>query len=145
MTEISLIVTFNNKFNSTKFNILVFETLLQWWDVIYVVVDDISAINMTEHRYDGENMKLYFTWGSHAIDISKVPIQEKKEEIWLSPMTKAPTPTVKSKMQYDNTKAPPKTSITQGLRTNLGRSVRVTLATQLVQWLNPFAGSQPSH
>ena len=30
--------------------------------------------------------------------------QEKKEEIWLSPMTKAPTPTEKSKKQRDNTK-----------------------------------------
>ena len=30
--------------------------------------------------------------------------REKKEEIWLSPMTKAPTPTEKSKKQRDNTK-----------------------------------------
>ena len=30
--------------------------------------------------------------------------QEKKEEIWLSPITKAPTPTEKSKKQRDNTK-----------------------------------------
>ena len=29
--------------------------------------------------------------------------QEKKEEIWLSPITKAPTPTEKSKKQRDNT------------------------------------------
>ena len=29
---------------------------------------------------------------------------ENKVEIWLSPMTKTPTPTEKSKMQYDNTK-----------------------------------------
>ena len=31
-------------------------------------------------------------------------IQEKKEEIWLSPMTKAPTQTEMSKGQNDNTK-----------------------------------------
>ena len=37
----------------------------------------------------------------------------------------------------DNTKTPPKTSITQRLRTDLGRSVRVTTAIQLV-WLNRF-------
>ena len=37
-------------------------------------------------------------------------------------MTKAPTPTEKSKKQCDNTKTPPKTSITQRLRTYLGRS-----------------------
>ena len=33
-------------------------------------------------------------------------------------MTKAPTPTEKSKKQCDNTKTPPKTSITQRLRTD---------------------------
>ena len=38
-------------------------------------------------------------------------------------MTKAPTPTEKSKKQRDNTKAPPKTLITQRLRIDLGRSV----------------------
>ena len=70
--------------------------------------------------------------------------KEKKKEIWLSPMTKAPKPTEKSKKQVDNTKTPPKTSITQRLRTDLGRSVGVTIATQLV-WLNRFTGSQPSH
>ena len=64
----------------------------------------------------------------------------KKEEIWLSPMTKAPTPTEKSKKQRENTKTPPKTSITQRLQTDLG----VTTATQLV-WLNRFTGSKPSH
>ena len=31
-------------------------------------------------------------------------MQEKKKEIWLSPMTKAPTPTEKSKKQLDNIK-----------------------------------------
>ena len=56
-------------------------------------------------------------------------------------MTKAPTPTEKSKKQRDNTKTPPKTSITQRLRTDLGRSVGVTIATQLV-WLNQLTGSQ---
>ena len=59
-------------------------------------------------------------------------------------MTKARKPTEKSKKQPDNTKTPPKTSITQRLRNDLGRSVGVTTATQLV-WLNRFTGSQPSH
>ena len=57
---------------------------------------------------------------------------EKKEEIWHIPMTKAPTPTEKSKKQRDNTKPPPKASITQRLRTYLERSVWVTTATRLV-------------
>ena len=34
--------------------------------------------------------------------------QEKKEEIWLSPVTKTPTPTEQSKKQRDNIKTPPK-------------------------------------
>ena len=38
-------------------------------------------------------------------------------------MTKAPTPTEKSKKHCDNIKTPPKSSITQRLRTDLGRSV----------------------
>ena len=46
---------------------------------------------------------------------------EKEKEIWLRPMTKAPTPTEKSKKQRDNTKKPPNTSITQRLQTDLGR------------------------
>ena len=41
-------------------------------------------------------------------------------------MTKAPTPTEKSKKQRDNTKTPLKTLITQRMRTDLGRSVGVT-------------------
>ena len=60
--------------------------------------------------------------------------KEKKEEIWLSPMTKAPTPTEMSKGQSDNTNNATKNSIKQRLRTDLGRSVGVTTATQLV-WL----------
>ena len=42
----------------------------------------------------------------------------------------------------DNTKTPPKPSITQRSRTDLGRSVGVTVI-QLV-WLNRFTGIQPS-
>ena len=50
-------------------------------------------------------------------------------------MTKAPIPTEMSNGQSDNTKTPPKSSITHRLRTYLGRSVAVTTATQLV-WLS---------
>ena len=67
--------------------------------------------------------------------VSKMLFYEKKEEIWLSPVTKTPTPTEQSKKQRDNIKTPPKTLITQLLRTDLGRSVGVTAVTQLV-WLN---------
>ena len=69
---------------------------------------------------------------------------EKKEDILLSPMTKAPTPTVKSEKLRDNTKKPPKTLITQRLRNDSGQSVGVTTATQLV-CLNPITSAQTSH
>ena len=57
-------------------------------------------------------------------------------------MTKAPTPTEK-KQQISNvpTQKTQKTSITQQLRTDLGRSVGVTAVTQLV-WLNRLTKSQ---
>ena len=43
--------------------------------------------------------------------------KKKMEEILLSPMTKAPSSTEKSKKQRDNTKTPLKSSITQRLLT----------------------------
>ena len=50
----------------------------------------------------------------------------------------------KMRKPMNNTKTPPKTSITQRLQTDLGRSVGVTTVIQLV-WLNQFTGTQPSH
>ena len=79
-----------------------------------------------------------------AIFVEGLVLKEKKEEIWLSPVTKTPTPTEQSKKQRYNIKTPPKTLITQLLQTNLGRSVGVTAVTQLV-WLNQFTSAQPSH
>ena len=73
-----------------------------------------------------------------------IHLEEKREEIWLSPMAKAPTTIEKSNKQHDNIKTPPKTLITQRLRTDLGRSVGVTAVTPLV-WLNRFSSAQPSH
>ena len=51
--------------------------------------------------------------------------KEKKKEIRPSPMTKPPMPTENSKTKGQHTNAT-KTSITQRLRTDLGRSVGVT-------------------
>ena len=59
-------------------------------------------------------------------------------------MRNALTPTENPKTQCENIQTPTKTSITQRLRTDLGRSVGVTIATQLV-WLIRLTGSQPSH
>ena len=52
--------------------------------------------------------------------------KEKKKEIWPSPMTKPPIPIENSKTKGQHTQTPPKTSISQRLRTDLGRSVGVT-------------------
>ena len=52
-------------------------------------------------------------------------LSEKKEDIWLSLVTKAPTPTEKSEKQRDSIKKLPKTLITQRLQTDLGRPVGV--------------------
>ena len=56
----------------------------------------------------------------------KPTILRQKEEIWPSSMTKAPTPTELSKGQSYNTNNATKSSIKQQLRTDLGRSVKVT-------------------
>ena len=80
----------------------------------------------------------------YVIQFNKTIEKEKKEEIWLSPVTKAPTPTEKSKKQRDNIKNATKTFITQRLRTDLGRSVEVIAVTPLA-WLNRFTSAQPSH
>ena len=45
---------------------------------------------------------------------------EKKEEIWLSPVTKIPTPTEQSKKATWQHKTPPKTLITQLLQNHIG-------------------------
>ena len=57
---------------------------------------------------------------------------EKKEKIWLSPKTKAPTPTEKSKKQRHNTKNFDYTR----LWTDLGRSIGVTRTTLMGRLLS---------
>ena len=64
--------------------------------------------------------------------LSRFCFQKKKEEIWLSSITKTPTPTEISKGQSDDANNATKSSITQRLRTDLGRSVGVTTAAKLV-------------
>ena len=63
---------------------------------------------------------------SYLMQNNKFVCKEKKKEIWPSPMTKPPIPTENSKTKGQQTQTPPKTSITQRLRTDLGRSVGVT-------------------
>ena len=71
-------------------------------------------------------------------------IQREKGRDLTRPLAKVPTPTEKSKKQLDNIKNATKTFITQRLRTNLGRSVKLTAVTPLV-WLNRFTSAQPSY
>ena len=52
--------------------------------------------------------------------------------------------TIRKWKSRDNTETLQKSSITQRLRTDLGRSVVVTTVIRPV-WLNQFTGSQPSH
>ena len=70
------------------------------------------------------------------IIIVTIPDEEKKKQIWLSPITKTPIPTENSENNGQH-KTPPKTSITQPLRTDFWRSVGITTDIQLV-WLNRF-------
>ena len=58
-------------------------------------------------------------------------------------MTKAPIPTEMSKGQSENTNNAAKISIKQQLRTDLGRSVGVTTATQLV-WFTGLRAHLPT-
>ena len=60
--------------------------------------------------------------------------------LWQKPLHRQKNP----KSNVTTHRTLPKTSIIQRLRTDLGRSAGVTIATQLV-WLNRFTGSQPSH
>ena len=59
-------------------------------------------------------------------------------------MTKAHTPTEMSKGQVTTQTTPQKSSIKQRLRTDLGRSVGVTKATQLV-WLTGLRAHLPTN
>ena len=72
----------------------------------------------------------------------RLVVREKIEAIWISPTTKAPIPTEMSKGQRDNTNTSPKSSITQRLWTDLGRSVGVITVTQLYQF---YRAHLPTH
>ena len=73
------------------------------------------------------HMLLRVGWGKNV---------EKKGRDLTQSYDKSPYADRKSKTQRENTKTPPKTSITQRLRTDLGRSVWLTIATQLVWFIN---------
>ena len=85
-----------------------------------------------------------FTYTEHAIISGcKCSAEEIKGRDLTRSYHKALIPTEMSNGQNDNIQMPPKSSITQQLRTNFGRSVGVTTAAQLV-WLTGLR-AQPSH
>ena len=70
--------------------------------------------------------------------------QEKKKKDLTHFYDKSPYTDGKIKKQRDNTKTPLKSSTKQRLWADLGRSVGVMIATQVV-WENQLTGSQSSH
>ena len=113
----------------------------------YLRLQDACSINSASHKALDEVLaqpylrvqNLLFNMQSYFVVILNYIYQEKKEDIWLSPMTKANTPTDCHKGKVTTQTTPQKSSITQRLRTDLGWSVWVTMATQLV-WLTWFIG-----
>ena len=105
------------------------EILWRYFEAIHLVseygyicgtVFDKASLSIRKRTCMQCNGQLVFSIFAHKIK------KEKKKEIWPSPMTKPPIPTENSKTKGQHTQTPPKTSITQRLRTDLGRSVGVT-------------------
>ena len=92
------------------------------------------------HLYDLSGL----VGGWSFVSIRVIIYKNKKEEIWPSPMTKASTPTEMSKGQVTTQATSQKSSIKQRLRTDLGRSVGVAKATQLV-WLSGLRAHLPTN
>ena len=101
--------------------------LLKWRNFTGLLRECFSeSLNQVWNSCIWHRCKLRMAWPTLLEDLTKLTLykirtrrpfcwlQEKKEEIWLSPMTKAPTPTEKSKISNETTQnTPPKTSITQ--------------------------------
>ena len=107
----------------------------RYW-MIFLVHENFNLIKLHQNPLSGSGKEFEnrnsWTGGQYCIwALGSFAIKEKKEEIWLSPVTKAHTPTEKSKKQRDDIKTPPKALITQRLRTDLGRSAGVTAVTPL--------------
>ena len=137
-----------------------------FWTVQYVITKDKNAENdnltasvsrlysplvmSNQNEYKHWSCAIWYSlhtiWNNKANNAFGISCYTRKKgrDLTQSCDKKPPTPTEQSKKQRDNIKTPPKTLITQLLRTDLGRSVGVTAVTQLV-WLNRFTSAQPSH
>ena len=69
--------------------------------------------------------------------------KRKRKKIRLSPMTKSPTPTEKSKKQRDNTQHATKNFVYTTIAGRITTDTWVTTVIPLV-WLNRFTSAQPS-
>ena len=88
-------------------------------------------------------VKLFSMQAEHLLTMLEIKRKEKKNEIWLGPMTKGPLPTKNSTTNRQNknaTKSFDNTTTSDRLRTVSW----VTTAIQLVL-LKRFTGTQPSH
>ena len=70
------------------------------WKLLFELVGDRSVTVPKPFSNQLLQLQEESPWGNRQVADR---LQEKKEEIWLSPMTKAPTPTEMSKGQSDNT------------------------------------------
>ena len=116
-----------------------------WDPVWYFIIPDLSSISSFLY------LRTWFVRFSTQCFTTSASVAylswqyEKKEDItdsivWHKPVHPQTNPKRNKTTQQRHQKLP----IIQRLRIDLGRSVGVTIATQLV-WLNRFTGSQPSH
>ena len=114
--------------------------ICQLWFLIRNLLMDFGSL--TAMPGDAPLIMLY--WENHHADIRVKWIrQEKKEEIWLSPMTKAPKPTENPKSNVTTQNATKNFDYTT--TANRLRTVSWGNDSHQLVWFNQFTGSQPSH
>ena len=90
-----------------------------------------------------ERLHFWFFWIHQNFVKTHFNLREKGRDLTKS-YDKSPYTHRKILKATRHHKTPPKASIAQRMRTNLGRSVQVRTATQLV-WSNWSMSAQPSH
>ena len=96
----------------------------QWyplWGFELMTICHLTSDPWPNETSDFYSQQSFTRWNAQRVRTHN-SMRRKKEEIWLSPMTKVPTLTEKSKKQRDNTKTLPKLGLHNDLRTYLGRS-----------------------
>ena len=110
--------------------------------IIWSLTIYTCTISPSTDQTFNQTMTLLSNWNFYRVARGLEQEKRKRSDsaLWQKPLHRQKNP----KSNVTTQRTPPKTSITQRLRTDLGRSAGVTIATQLV-WLNQFTGSQPSH